>query len=128
MHPGPIIRGLELTAEVADCPQSVIVDEVRNGVPTRMAILARALGKAVRVNFNATDLRGSTGLSKLYGIRESVHLGKFAGSCGEDQESADQRRARDRSGGKIDAPMDRAAARRAGGRGRCARQNSRERR
>lgn len=46
MHPGPIIRGLELTAEVADCPQSVIVDEVTNGVPTRMAILARALGAA----------------------------------------------------------------------------------
>src|ERR1700719_691281 len=46
MHPGPIIRGLELTAEVADGPQSVIVDEVQNGVPTRMAILARALGKA----------------------------------------------------------------------------------
>jgi aspartate carbamoyltransferase catalytic subunit len=46
MHPGPIIRGLELTSEVADGPQSVIVDEVRNGVPTRMAILARALGKA----------------------------------------------------------------------------------
>jgi len=46
MHPGPIIRGLELTAEVADCPQSVIVDEVRNGVATRMAILARALGRA----------------------------------------------------------------------------------
>jgi hypothetical protein len=33
MHPGPIIRGLELTAEVADGPQSVIVDEVHNGVP-----------------------------------------------------------------------------------------------
>jgi len=47
MHPGPIIRGLELTAEVADGPQSVIVDEVHNGVPTRMAILARALGKAI---------------------------------------------------------------------------------
>ena len=46
MHPGPIIRGLELTGEVADGPQSVIVDEVRNGVPARMAILARALGKA----------------------------------------------------------------------------------
>src|ERR1700722_14798948 len=46
MHPGPIIRGLELTADVADGPQSVIVDEVHNGVPTRMAILARALGKA----------------------------------------------------------------------------------
>jgi aspartate carbamoyltransferase catalytic subunit len=46
MHPGPIIRGLELTAEVADGPQSKIIDEVHNGVPVRMAILARALGKA----------------------------------------------------------------------------------
>jgi aspartate carbamoyltransferase catalytic subunit len=46
MHPGPIIRGLELTWEVADCPQSVIREEVHNGVPVRMAILARALGKA----------------------------------------------------------------------------------
>jgi aspartate carbamoyltransferase catalytic subunit len=46
MHPGPIIRGLELTWEVADCPQSVIVEEVHNGVPVRMAVLAKALGKA----------------------------------------------------------------------------------
>lgn len=46
MHPGPIVRGLELTAEVADGPQSVIVNEVQNGVATRMAILARAFGKA----------------------------------------------------------------------------------
>ncbi|HTR64559.1 MAG TPA: aspartate carbamoyltransferase catalytic subunit [Terriglobales bacterium] len=46
MHPGPIIRGLELTWEVADCPQSVIVEEVRNGVQVRMAVLARALGRA----------------------------------------------------------------------------------
>ncbi len=46
MHPGPIIRGLELTGEVADGSQSVILEEVANGVPTRMAILARALGKA----------------------------------------------------------------------------------
>jgi aspartate carbamoyltransferase catalytic subunit len=46
MHPGPIIRGLELTGEVADSPQSVIVEEVANGVPTRMAILTRALGKS----------------------------------------------------------------------------------
>jgi aspartate carbamoyltransferase catalytic subunit len=46
MHPGPIIRGLELTWEVADCPQSVIVEEVKNGVPVRMAVLARALGKS----------------------------------------------------------------------------------
>jgi aspartate carbamoyltransferase catalytic subunit len=46
MHPGPIIRGLELTWEVADCPQSAIVEEVRNGVPVRMAVLAKALGMA----------------------------------------------------------------------------------
>ena len=46
MHPGPIIRGLELTSDVADSAQSVIVAEVGNGVPVRMAILTRALGKA----------------------------------------------------------------------------------
>lgn len=45
MHPGPIIRGLELTSEVADGPQSAILGEVHNGVPTRMAILGRALGR-----------------------------------------------------------------------------------
>ena len=46
MHPGPIIRGLEVTWDVADCPQSMIVEEVKNGVPLRMAVLARALGRA----------------------------------------------------------------------------------
>lgn len=45
MHPGPIVRGLELTSEVADSPQSAIVEEVQNGVPVRMAIMVRALGK-----------------------------------------------------------------------------------
>ncbi len=45
MHPGPIMRGLELTSEVMDGPQSVVIEEVHNGVPMRMAILARALGK-----------------------------------------------------------------------------------
>jgi aspartate carbamoyltransferase catalytic subunit len=43
MHPGPIIRGLEITSEVADGPQSAIADQVRNGVAIRMALLARAL-------------------------------------------------------------------------------------
>jgi len=45
MHPGPIIRGLELTSEVADGAQARILEEVHNGVPMRMAILARAMGK-----------------------------------------------------------------------------------
>lgn len=46
MHPGPVIRGMELTSEVADGPQSCIHEQVRNGIKTRMAILARALGAA----------------------------------------------------------------------------------
>jgi len=46
MHPGPIMRGLEVTSEVMDGPQSAVIEEVHNGVPMRMAILARALGKA----------------------------------------------------------------------------------
>jgi aspartate carbamoyltransferase catalytic subunit len=46
MHPGPVIRGMELTSEVADGPQSVIHEQVRNGVKTRMAILAMTLGAA----------------------------------------------------------------------------------
>ena len=45
MHPGPVIRGLEVSGEVADCSQSVIVEQVKNGVPVRMAIFARALRK-----------------------------------------------------------------------------------
>jgi aspartate carbamoyltransferase catalytic subunit len=45
MHPGPIIRGLELTSEIADGAQSRILEEVHNGVPIRMAILMRAMGR-----------------------------------------------------------------------------------
>lgn len=52
MHPGPIIRGLEITAEVADGPQSAIEQQVKNGVAIRMALLMRALnpsfGKGAR--------------------------------------------------------------------------------
>jgi aspartate carbamoyltransferase catalytic subunit len=39
MHPGPINRGVELTSEVADSPQAIILDQVLNGVATRMACL-----------------------------------------------------------------------------------------
>jgi len=46
MHPGPIIRGLELTAGVADGPQSVILEQVKNGVAIRMAVVERALTAA----------------------------------------------------------------------------------
>src|SRR5271157_2276899 len=43
LHPGPIIRGLEVTAGVADGPQSVILEQVKNGVAIRMAVVERAL-------------------------------------------------------------------------------------
>jgi aspartate carbamoyltransferase catalytic subunit len=43
LHPGPIIRGLELTAGVADGPQSAVLEQVRNGVAIRMAVVERAL-------------------------------------------------------------------------------------
>jgi aspartate carbamoyltransferase catalytic subunit len=46
MHPGPIIRGLEVTAGVADGVQSVILEQVRNGVAIRMAVVERALTAA----------------------------------------------------------------------------------
>lgn len=44
MHPGPMNRGVEITAEVADGPQSVIVQQVSNGVSVRMAVLYLMLG------------------------------------------------------------------------------------
>jgi aspartate carbamoyltransferase catalytic subunit len=43
MHPGPIIRGLEITAGVADGAQSTILEQVTNGVAIRMAVVERAL-------------------------------------------------------------------------------------
>ncbi len=46
MHPGPTNRGVELDAVVADGPRSLIVDQVRNGVAVRMAVLYRLLGQA----------------------------------------------------------------------------------
>jgi aspartate carbamoyltransferase catalytic subunit len=46
LHPGPIIRGLEITAGVADGPQSAILEQVKNGVAIRMAVVERALTAA----------------------------------------------------------------------------------
>jgi aspartate carbamoyltransferase catalytic subunit len=39
MHPGPMNRGLEISADAADSPRSVISDQVKNGVSVRMAVL-----------------------------------------------------------------------------------------
>jgi len=49
MHPGPMNRGLEISAESADDLKSVIVDQVKNGVSVRMAVLYELLGGAALV-------------------------------------------------------------------------------
>jgi aspartate carbamoyltransferase catalytic subunit len=43
LHPGPIIRGMEVTGGVADGAQSAILEQVTNGVAIRMAVVERAL-------------------------------------------------------------------------------------
>jgi aspartate carbamoyltransferase catalytic subunit len=39
MHPGPMNRGIEITSEIADGPQSVILEQVTNGIAVRMAVM-----------------------------------------------------------------------------------------
>jgi aspartate carbamoyltransferase catalytic subunit len=46
MHPGPMNRGMEIAAEVADSPRSTVVAQVANGVTVRMAVLYLMLGGA----------------------------------------------------------------------------------
>jgi len=49
MHPGPINRGIEITSDVADSGQSIILQQVENGVAVRMAILYLLAGKVMDV-------------------------------------------------------------------------------
>jgi aspartate carbamoyltransferase catalytic subunit len=45
MHPGPINRGVEITSDVADSAHSIILDQVENGVATRMAVMYLLAGQ-----------------------------------------------------------------------------------
>ena len=45
MHPGPINRGVEVNSDVVDSKQSVVLDQVENGVAIRMAVLYLLAGK-----------------------------------------------------------------------------------
>jgi len=45
MHPGPINRGVEITSDVADSKHSIILDQVENGVATRMAVMYLLAGQ-----------------------------------------------------------------------------------
>ena len=50
MHPGPMNRGVEIASEVADGPQSVILDQVSNGLAVRMAVLYLLAGSGPAKN------------------------------------------------------------------------------
>ncbi|RMG56855.1 MAG: aspartate carbamoyltransferase catalytic subunit, partial [Gammaproteobacteria bacterium] len=44
MHPGPANRGVEIDSRVADGPQSVILEQVSNGIAVRMAVMSLIMG------------------------------------------------------------------------------------
>jgi len=46
LHPGPMIRGLEIDPVVADGPQSCVLEQVTNGLAVRMALLYHLVGGA----------------------------------------------------------------------------------
>jgi aspartate carbamoyltransferase catalytic subunit len=56
MHPGPMNRGMEITADVADSRRSVIVEQVTNGVHVRMAVLYMLLGGAPEPDAGRIDV------------------------------------------------------------------------
>ncbi|HEY3670867.1 MAG TPA: aspartate carbamoyltransferase, partial [Acidimicrobiia bacterium] len=49
MHPGPMNRGVELAASVADGPASLVTEQVANGVAVRMAVLYSLLGSGASI-------------------------------------------------------------------------------
>jgi aspartate carbamoyltransferase catalytic subunit len=55
LHPGPIIRGMEITAGVADGVQSAILEQVTNGLAIRMAVMERALAAGAADQASATE-------------------------------------------------------------------------
>ncbi len=55
MHPGPINRGVEIDSSVADGPQSVILEQVTNGLAVRMAVMSLILGRGSSTDSEASQ-------------------------------------------------------------------------
>ena len=55
MHPGPINRGIEIDSIVADSDQAIILDQVLNGVASRMAILFLLCGKKQSIDLESDE-------------------------------------------------------------------------
>ncbi len=68
MHPGPMIRGLEIADEVADFPRSVITRQVTNGIAVRMAVLYLLLGTGELLS---EGLAEGSGVSPVVSLRAS---------------------------------------------------------
>jgi aspartate carbamoyltransferase catalytic subunit len=60
LHPGPMNRGMEISAEVADSTRSVIVEQVTNGVAIRMAVLYLLLSGTPESSTDATTTEETT--------------------------------------------------------------------
>ena len=68
MHPGPMIRGVEIAAEIASSPRSLVTRQVHNGVAVRMAVLFRLLAGDLRAPFPGM----SGGMSGGEGVVEAA--------------------------------------------------------
>ena len=132
MHPGPVNRGVELSGEVIDSPQSLITEQVASGLVVRMAILyellarrraagARSAGERRR----ATDPDRTAGVSLAEAARHALRRGRGPGPARRDGARPgrrDRRRPRRRHPRRRDRRARRARLgrrrRRRGGRGR----------
>jgi aspartate carbamoyltransferase catalytic subunit len=73
MHPGPVNRGVELSGDVVDGPQSLILDQVRAGVLVRMAVLYEVLASGGGPTSPPDGRRGRGGTPGGPGGRDSNH-------------------------------------------------------
>ena len=71
MHPGPMNRGVEIAAEVAEGPASLITEQVTNGVAVRMAVLYTLLGQEVRALSDGGARRSAAGASSTRPVSAS---------------------------------------------------------
>jgi len=78
MHPGPMNRGMEIAAEVADSARSTIVEQVTNGVSVRMAVLYLLLSGADPASTAAWSPEGAPG-----GQQQPTDHGSAAGEVGQ---------------------------------------------
>ena len=60
MHPGPMNRGVEIAADVADLPRALITDQVTNGIAVRMSLLYLMLGVDARRTTEEEEVAAAT--------------------------------------------------------------------